>query len=330
MIASLCRAGESSFLFALARGGSSKQRLAFFRLLLSLPKRSGSDVLDASDFVTTIVAEAACGMLKDAPDVGAAGAVGVDGSSGSFGGLWLLVLGRCCMQWAAALHQVQGQVVSWAQVMQQAQQEAVEGRVVTGVEAATLRMAPWLIKGRELRLHLAEHRAVVTDLIGLLAQGSSLAAGLSAAGYAVGPIVQGLEALSVCYSRVVVQTQHVPADSDVVERVSGLIKGLEFFGSGAECVCCAALLQQPAVCQHQRAVRGKHRVWQGLHLCRLQGGAPLWQALSGGALEGGAQACVQHAVPGCASGHMRGARHHAGRTTQPCAVLGSPGLDSVV
>lgn len=33
-------------------------------------------------------------MLKDTADVGA---VGVDGSSGSFGGMWLLVLGRCCM-----------------------------------------------------------------------------------------------------------------------------------------------------------------------------------------------------------------------------------------
>lgn len=213
--------------------------------------------------------------------------------------------------------------------MQRAQQDAVEE--VTDEHTAMLSMAPWLIKGRELRLRLAEHRAVVTDLIGLLAQGGSLHVGLSAAGDDVGPIVQGLEALAVCYSRVVVQTQHVLDDSEVVERVSGLIKGLESLGQAL------SVFAVPHCCNNPRCVNisglleasivsGKGCICAGCKVARYCG-----KPCEAAHWEGGTQACVQDAVPGRASGRMRRASWRlAGSTTQPCRVLGSPGLDLVL
>jgi hypothetical protein len=270
MIASLCLVDNHS-LFRLARDGSSKQRLDFFRLLLSLLKRSGSD---GSDLVTNLVADGACGMLKDAS--AAAVGVGVDGSNDGFGGLWLLVLSRCCLQWAAALQQVQGQGVSrCSQIMQQARQEVAEGRAVTGLHASALRIAPWLIEGRASRLSLPEQQAVVTDVVGLLAQGSGLNAGLSAAGYDVGPIVQGLEALSVCYSGVV-QTECVPGDAEAGQRVGGLIKALDSVGQALSVFavphCCNNLqCVDTSGLSEASIVSGKSNICSGCKVARYCG-----------------------------------------------------------
>lgn len=62
-----------------------------------------------------------------------------------------------------------------------------------------------------------------------------------------GPIVQGLGALTGCYSRVV-QTRRVPDDSEVVRRVCGLIKGLETLGQAL------SVFAAPHCCNNPRCV----------------------------------------------------------------------------
>jgi hypothetical protein len=200
--------------YGLARGGSSEQHLALFRLLVSLLKRSAGGGVNASDSVPTAVGQAACSMLKDAS---AACAAGVDGKSdASQIVLWLLVLGRCCLQWAAALHRVERQGVSYMQLLQQTQ------------------LGPILCRQLEL----------VDDLAGSLAagngRGSSLLERLLSAGYDLKPIVQGIETLLASYREVALM--HCEPDAVVVDRVSSLIGALVSLGDAlsvfAVCHCC--------------------------------------------------------------------------------------------
>jgi hypothetical protein len=44
-------------------------------------------------------------------------------SSDTSAALWLLLLGRCCLQWAAELAQMQAAGADWAQLIRQAQQQ---------------------------------------------------------------------------------------------------------------------------------------------------------------------------------------------------------------
>jgi hypothetical protein len=86
-----------------AWGGSSEQRRALFRLLLSVLKRSGDGATDSSDRVPIVVAQVACALLQRAS---AASVVDVEGRSNGqigSGGLGLLLFGRCCLQWATPL-----------------------------------------------------------------------------------------------------------------------------------------------------------------------------------------------------------------------------------
>jgi hypothetical protein len=97
----------------LTQGDSREQQVALFRLLASMLKRSGDGVSDPTGNVSSVAAQVVLEMLEVASE---AGAGGVDGGSVDSGCLGLLVLGRCCLQWAAALHQgvqvMQGQVAA--------------------------------------------------------------------------------------------------------------------------------------------------------------------------------------------------------------------------
>lgn len=129
--------------------------------------------------------------------------------------------GCCCwaaaaLQWAAALQQVGTQGVSWHQAVRQAQQQGCAAAADGTPPSMTA--APWLLSGPLL---LSHSRRIVLDMLG---QGSRLNAGLSAAGYDMGPIVQGWEALTAGLPELV-QIDGVP-DAVVAERGGRLAKML--------------------------------------------------------------------------------------------------------
>jgi hypothetical protein len=223
----------------LARGGGSEQHLALFRLLVSLLKVSGGCVLPlpghSIDKVPTAVAQAACSMLKDAAAAGCAGDVGGE-SDDSQSVLWLLVFGRCCLQWAAALHCVERQGVGYVQVLQQAQREVFDGLgPAMNADGTAVDEGPrrWLFDGRELGSILAEQMQLLTGMAGSLAAGRASTAGslnrrLLLAGYDSDPIVQGLTTLCASY-REVVQLCWEP-DDVVVDRMGSFIRALVSLG----------------------------------------------------------------------------------------------------
>lgn len=253
-IVDLCcgqQSSQPSLLLVLVQAGSRDQQVAFFQLLVSLSKVSGSGVLDegVTDGVPVYlawIAKAACDMLT---------ASAGSGSSDGLALLWLLLLGRCFLQWGAALEGLQRR----------------EG--LAGMKRALLVLQKFVVR-----------------------KGSTLQTGLSAAGYDVSWIVQGVEALAARYAELL-QAFDTPA---VTESVGGLIQALPAV------VLCGRALAVPHCCINPRCgnasgptEKGSPCVWQGLHLCALQGRPLLWQTLSGGTLEECAQAGVQEA--GCCS-----------------------------
>jgi hypothetical protein len=263
LIADICAQEK----YGLARGGSSEQQLALFRLLVSLLKCSGEGGLDPSDRVPTVVAQAACSRLEDAAV--AACAAGVDDRSAAdadgSGVLWLLLLGRCCLKWAAALHRVERQGVSLVQVMEQqqkAQQKAVDGsgsgRVVTAGETASAAVgegaAPWLFEGRELGPGLFMHADVVYSVACSLGEGvpgQCLLRRLLESGYDTVSIAEGMLAVSDSYAEV--REIRTGADGVVADRVGGLIRQLVSLGEKL------SVLAVPHCCNNPRCVNTSGR-----------------------------------------------------------------------
>jgi hypothetical protein len=90
--------------------------------------------------------------------------------------------------------QMQADRVDWAQLIRQAQQQGIpaptakagRGPPVTTVACCFAGSQPWL-------LDLAKRA------IGALGEGSSISAGLTAAGYDMGAVLQGFMGLAACY-----------------------------------------------------------------------------------------------------------------------------------
>jgi hypothetical protein len=168
---------QPGLLLALARGGSSEQQVAFFHLLLSLLKLPNAGC-------AVPVATSAVSLL------GAASYADAISSSDGCVSLWLLLLGRCCLLWAADLRYVQGQGSDWVRLLQQAQQ----GRADVADCAELVKMVAWCFTGPLVSL--------VDCVLSYISEGSSLCAGLSAAGYDLGPIVQGFGGLVTCCTEI--------------------------------------------------------------------------------------------------------------------------------
>jgi hypothetical protein len=242
---------------ALARGGS-EQQLSFFRLLVSVLKLAGSgatadglpSLLTASNRLHAMVAAAASYMARADinPDV-------VDSSSGSSMPLWLLLAGRCFSHWAAVLQQVELlhtlQGGSWVQVIEQEQGQDTQDALDESL--LDISIGAWVFAGP-----CAGLKVIAGDWLEVLGTDSSVRAGLSAAGYDLGPIVKSLKSLAACYPEVV-QTQDVTG-AVVAERVDVLIKVLVSLGqalsvfavrhccNNPSCVNTSGLTEKAIVC----------------------------------------------------------------------------------
>lgn len=200
---------------------------------------------------------AAAAAAKDA--VGEAGGGGSSSSGGDVNSaaLWLLVLGCCCTQWAANLTQLQQQGVKWVHLIKQEQQQQwvrdAEGNMpeVTTSAWCFARVHPLLLN-------------FAHTLQDATAANSSITASLEAAGYDMGPIQQGLDALAALYPDLV-QTYAVDA---VNERVAGLIGVLEGVGKAL------SVFAVPNCCNNPSNMSGvnEYCVRKGMHLCWMQGG----------------------------------------------------------
>jgi hypothetical protein len=223
--------GRTGLLLLLARDGSSEQQVAFFNLLVSLLKLARTVELPAYSTqgalqIVGVALTAGRYLLTN----GAASALltnsaaseGSSGNSHASAPLWLLLLGRCFLLGAEALEQEEAQGRDLVQLLQQAQQLQQLGQTEDSV----------LLE--ELYQFVAGPRSLVRQLadavLGIVGQGSSLGAELSAAGYDLGPIVQGGEALAACYPGIE-ELQAVPDAVEVSERVDGLIRVLVSVGN---------------------------------------------------------------------------------------------------
>jgi uncharacterized membrane protein YgcG len=289
-----------NLLLRLAQGGSAEQQVGFSNLLVTLVKVLGSvesqgeTLLYASrgllsqaalrDVSRVRVAQAAVTMLSFMEDSSKAHAAGTTisgaasssgGSSGGSGGsssssssgkaihsgrcseaspaMWLLLLGRCCLTWADRLAD--------------RHRERKEGSY------------PWL--------------DIIQQVTATLGEGSSTSAGLTAAGYDMGAVLQGFEAITASCPAVSEAAESENAAGDVEQHIRALRNAGCW--QGVQCVCCATLLQQPWVQQPGRTIKVFPCVRHKLHLCRLSCCAVLWQRLSEGTLAA-AQSYMQDAA----------------------------------
>jgi hypothetical protein len=143
-------------LLALAQQGSQEQQAAFFRLLVTGLKVSATPhireaagagsrsrvwvgegavamlrlCLCCSDVTTSSTATAPAANISDTASSSSSPSrsrkQGNSSSNGTAAALWLLLLGRCGLQWAAELAHMQAVGAHWAQLITQAQQEELQ------------------------------------------------------------------------------------------------------------------------------------------------------------------------------------------------------------
>jgi hypothetical protein len=239
--------GRPNLLLQLAQVGTGPQQVAFFNLLVTLLKLSATAAAKAMTSAgcdemvsmglrcrcTTAKAaiEMLCSALTDNQAMSAAGTSSAasshsggtgDSSNERSAALWLLLLGRCCLQWGGELAQLQAEGIDLVQLIRRAQQVALhlakDGHTIpeTSLFICFTGSCPQLL-------------SIAGDAIESL-QGvcsSSSAGQLAAAGYDLGPVLQGIEALAACYPGVVQAEE--PGDV-FAGRVAGLIKALEAVG----------------------------------------------------------------------------------------------------
>jgi hypothetical protein len=194
---------QPGLLPVLARGGSSEQQVALFHLLVSLLKlpHGGCSI---------VVATTARSLL------GAASCADAVGGSDGCVPLWLLLLSRCFLQWAAELQQMQEQDTD--RVVRLLLRLDLE--LADAADCAELATVAWCVTGPLMSL--------VDAVLAYISERSSLHAGLSATGYDLGLIVQGFEGLVTCCTELG-QWLSIPA-VEVPERVAVVIKALVSVG----------------------------------------------------------------------------------------------------
>jgi hypothetical protein len=221
---------KPSLLLRLAQEGTAQQQAALFNLLVTFFKLSAtqhtSATIDAGSPARAATLTGALQFLRPllhgsetTPDVGASGQGGNGSSSSSSivsAALGLLLVGRCCHQWAAELDRMHAEGADWAQVIRQAQQE--------GELEWPPRKCPTLsfCLGNNKLLHLLA-RNIAKSLSG----SSSISAGLTATGYDMGTVLQAFETLAACYPSLL--EADVPGDFSA-GNVAGLIQALEAVG----------------------------------------------------------------------------------------------------
>jgi hypothetical protein len=196
---------DAGMLLELARVGSSEQQVAFFNLLVSLLKLPDSGC-------TTVVATTAVILL------GAASCADAVSSSDGCVPLWLLLLGRCCLRWVADLQKMQEVGTDWVRVWVLLHQQELDADAADCAELATV---AWCVTGPLMSL--------VDCVLDYISEGSSLHAGLSAAGYDLGPIVQGFEGLVTCCTEL--GQWHGMSAAELSERVAVVNKALLSVGN---------------------------------------------------------------------------------------------------
>jgi hypothetical protein len=195
-----------------------------FRLLVSLLKRSQDAALDPRGQVPTAVAKAAFDMLKHTPAARAvAGSVTPESDRQVVsGGLWLLVFGRCYLQWAGAVHRP----------MAAGKLKAALGiaKLSGGHDEDLAR--PW----SGLEFGLMQQMVVVRQLEDWLGSaGKGMCAGLSAEGYAMGSVVEGARALGDTYGNMMQAVAgcvfgHAAYADVLTAKASGLVSELTSLG----------------------------------------------------------------------------------------------------
>jgi hypothetical protein len=182
-------AGPPRVLLILAMDGSQEPRVAFFNLLVTLLKVSATRLLSCTDVgyqLKLMVAEAAVMLLLVAPGgsrttTAAAGSNRASTSNSSSdarhsscstdmsAALWLMLLGRVCLRWAVELRAM----------------EAFSTPRPAASPAAAAGHRPQLLQIADLVMDNFD-------------KGCSISAGLTAAGYDMGSVLQGFEALAAC------------------------------------------------------------------------------------------------------------------------------------
>jgi hypothetical protein len=307
-----CPDGKLGLLMRLAVDGAAEQQSAFFSLLITLLKLSAvprySNVGGTCRVsVTAAGVDMLLSVAKRSTEVAAAGSSSSSKQACSsddtmLAALWLLLLGRCCLQWAAELSQMQAAGTDWGQLISVAQHLAVQqpgSSAATGVLAGHLLQPsagttlPFCFEGRQpLLLVMAQ------SVEAALREGSSVNAGLTAAGYDMGAVLQGFETKKGYDMGVVLSpccAGSTGAWSCCCWRCCWADQGIGGCWQGLQCVCFAALLQQPRLQQCARGFGVVDRTKQDLHLRCMQGCTVLWQGMSEGTLEA-AQASLQDAA----------------------------------
>jgi hypothetical protein len=247
-----------NLLLRFAQQGTAEQQVAFFNLLVTLLKLSATAPYSSTDSGSqcrNMVSEGAgmlllwaaldTGSIKTPPsntaaaaaDAGVSGAASGSRSSSSSSSvqagsssdtspaLWLLLLGRCCLQWAAELAQLQAEGADWVQIIKQTKQHADAVSYPAATATPPVSTLCFCFSGRQVEVMAETASSAV--VIKRDREGSSISAALTAAGYDMRAVLQGFEALAACYPAVL----EVNEAGDVVAgNVAGLIKAFEAVG----------------------------------------------------------------------------------------------------
>jgi hypothetical protein len=148
--------------------------------------------------------------------------------------VWLSVLGRCCLQWAAALLRLQRQGAtlagSYSHVLQQVQQEALD--TVSGQAKTADSIGFWFFEGRDVEPILYRQLAVLEEMSrSLAARNGRVCERLLLGGYGLKPIAQSISPLVLSYYTVL-QVCCTCGPNTVVNRLSSLIGALVSLGEG--------------------------------------------------------------------------------------------------
>jgi hypothetical protein len=199
--------GEPQLLQRLAQEGSGKQQAAFFNLLLTILKLSAMpasrDSHTKGSYCRFLVGLSALAMLEpwggstaapaNASSTASASSSsrGCETGSDTSAGLGLLLLGRCCLQWAAELGHMQAEGADWVQLIRKVQAQGLAVVTADGVPLADV-LTCCFAEGAWV-LHFVNAAGCA------LGEGSSsISAGLTAAGYDTEAVLQGCEALAAC------------------------------------------------------------------------------------------------------------------------------------
>jgi hypothetical protein len=204
------------------QAGTAEQQAAFFSFLVTLLKLSAMSAFTEMQGALcnklraqfTASAASMAVSCKFTCDAGESGGVAVGKVSGKLissasksGGSssssmllapWLLLLGRCCSQWAAELAQMQADAVH--QLISRAQDQ--QGDTAVAGEAPSDVALMFCFAGSRAQLLNCAQSVLSVLGEGSSSSSSSSSAGLAAAGYDMEPVLKGFEALAACYPTV--------------------------------------------------------------------------------------------------------------------------------